>query len=358
MIKNINLFIKLNKIGGNRFSGLYFKSSKKQKKYLQKNNFQTKIPEIIEKTHNSNSQNFLEFSENLNVSDFSNSFSQFKKLKHLLENKKLKKSYRKLYTKEKQNLLEDIKFENLEDLKIPFVYEKNKIINFEEISKNLKKEFLEDIKENNILEIAENKILNFFENINNNKIEKTKSNFEKFFFTNFKNTFKLLNEMGLKIKFKYKKENFLKTEFLGNKNFFLINCDINRKKNLPKVLYIEKNEKIDEIDFILIKKKKLEKNPKSKILSRHFIKLNIKYDLQILDKENKIIFEKNENFDKDHFLVCENLISSFDYRKYRKNISDILFFEKFGKSSSYKDLYFIDYDFAMEGNDFYKTFKI
>ena len=240
MIRSVNFFFQINKLYKKKFSSLYYKSAKKQKKYLQKNNFQPKKSENIENKKNLNSENFSEFAENINVSPFANSFNEFKKLKHLLENNKLKKSYRKLYLKEKTNLINDVEIENLEDIKIPFVFEKNGIINFNAIKKNLKKEFLEDINEENILDVLENKILSFFELNNKNKIEKTKKNFERFFFNNFNNIYKLLEEIGLKILFEFDEKDFIKSEYLGNQNYFLINCDVNRKKNLPKILYIEK----------------------------------------------------------------------------------------------------------------------
>ena len=358
MIRSVNFFFQINKLYKKKFSSLYYKSAKKQKKYLQKNNFQPKKSENIENKKNLNSENFSEFAENINVSPFANSFNEFKKLKHLLENNKLKKSYRKLYLKEKTNLINDVEIENLEDIKIPFVFEKNGIINFNAIKKNLKKEFLEDINEENILDVLENKILSFFELNNKNKIEKTKKNFERFFFNNFNNIYKLLEEIGLKILFEFDEKDFIKSEYLGNQNYFLINCDVNRKKNLPKILYIEKNTVIDDIDFISIKKKKLEKDPKTRILSRHFIKINLNYNLKILNKEDKVIFNKKEEFDKEHLVVCENLVSTFDYRKFKKNKDDKLFYEKFAENSSYRDLYFIDYDDVMQGNHFFKTFKI
>ena len=102
----------------------------------------------------------------------------------------------------------------------------------------------------------------------------------------------------------------------------------------------------------------MEKDPKTRILSRHFIKINLNYNLKILNKEDKVIFNKKEEFDKEHLVVCENLVSTFDYRKFKKNKDDKLFYEKFAENSSYRDLYFIDYDDVMQGNHFFKTFKI
>lgn len=141
-------------------------------------------------------------------------------------------------------------------------------------------------------------------------------------------------------------------ELINVENFLLVNASPNPLRNRTRGEYFETETQVDDVNVMLLKRKKLQKEAPSFLLSRFLVRCKLGFTLRFTGKTELCI---EQPLNSVHFLLLEGGFAEFDYRKYCKSSNATTYLTSKADLEGWSKLKIADIDFCLQGAPFYRV---